>query len=489
MTSGPDARARRRPIARVPSPWVLVGAAALAAAMAASIAFPPNLLNIVLGVVAVVGLAREPRLGPLPAALLALIAVPYGRAADNDLAELAGIPLRFQDGVVLAALALALPSLRHMSFRTGISRLIAAFLAVGAVALAMGLLGDNAARDILRDARWWALYGFGLLALWGAVDRRAIVRGMLLGSTLFALVLVFVVLLPAFPGGLESRSLTYDWGRLRLQFSNSIFLIPALAYVTSRFATRVMFRDGAWLLLLATAIVVSITRMSILAGLGTVALTFVVTIWYHRRSLRPLRMVANGAMVAVILIASVGGALALVTAGATVSPQEDASGAPTDGTDSGEMVDRIFFQDPNSSVEAIERGRFATYRAALDVIQEAPILGSGLGTLVAIDFTFGGSQPSTPGMQPGVDDAYLTVAMKSGVVGTAVFAAMMAWPLLAFLRRRRDRLAWWFLPGWLGVLGLSLTQSFATSGYGPFGLALLLVLLDLRPARTAPPEA
>jgi hypothetical protein len=92
-------------------------------------------------------------------------------------------------------------------------------------------------------------------------------------------------------------------------------------------------------------------------------------------------------------------------------------------------------------------------------------------------------------MQPGVDDAYLTVAMKSGVVGTAVFAAMMAWPLLAFLRRRRDRLAWWFLPGWLGVLGLSLTQSFATSGYGPFGLALLLVLLDLRPARTAPPEA
>ena len=130
-----------------------------------------------------------------------------------------------------------------------------------------------------------------------------------------------------------------------------------------------------------------------------------------------------------------------------------------------------------------------TYRAALDVIDDAPILGSGLGTLVPTDYTFGGSRPSTPGMQPGVDDAYLTVAMKTGVIGTILFMAMMAWPILAALRRRRDRLAWWFLPAWLGILGLSLTQSFATTGYGPFGLALLLVLIDLRPRRRPAPAA
>jgi hypothetical protein len=57
----------------------------------------------------------------------------------------------------------------------------------------------------------------------------------------------------------------------------------------------------------------------------------------------------------------------------------------------------------------------------------------------------------------------------------------MLWPLWQAFRRRRDRLAWWFIPGWLGVVGLSVTQSFATSGYGPFGLSLLVVLLALRP--------
>jgi hypothetical protein len=61
----------------------------------------------------------------------------------------------------------------------------------------------------------------------------------------------------------------------------------------------------------------------------------------------------------------------------------------------------------------------------------------------------------------------------------------MAWPLWMAFRRRRDRLAWWFVPGWLGVIALSVTQSFATSGYGPFGVSLLLVVLALRPTSAA----
>jgi O-antigen ligase len=472
----------------LPSAPVLIGATALLAAMASTVALAPNLVNVALGVVAVAGLSREPRLGVLPAALLALIAVPYGRAADNDLADIAGIPLRFADGVVLAALALSLPALRHANLRAGIARLIAIFLAIGLVGLVIAVVEGNAARDILRDARWWALYGFGLLALWAGTDRRAIARGLLIGATLFSLVLLAVVLLPAFAGGLESRALTYDWGRLRLQFSNSVFLIPALAYVTTRLATRASPRDLLWLLLLATAIVVSVTRMSILAGLGTIGLAFVLAVWRHRRELGPWPVVRNGALVAVVLLASVAGALGIVAAGATVSPSPEDGGTGST-TGSGEIVDRILFQDPGSSVSAIEQGRFTTYRAALAVIDDAPLLGSGLGTLVPIKFTFGGSQPSTPGMQPGVDDAYLTVAMKTGVVGTLAFAAMMLWPLLVALRRGRDRLAWWYLPGWIGVLGLSLTQSFATTGYGPFGLALLLVLIELRAAPPRPIRA
>lgn len=469
----------------ISSPAVLIGAAALLVAMASSIVLPPNLLSVALGIVAVAGLSRDPRLGVLPAGFLALIAVPYGRAAENGLADIAGIPVRFQDGVVLAALVLALPSLRHANLRSGISRLIAAFFLIGVVGFVIGVVEGNAARDILRDSRWWALYGFGLLALWSGTDRRAIARGLLMGASLFAVVLIALVLLPPFAGALESRALTYDWGRLRLQFSNSIFIIPALAYVTSRVTVRPSRRDALWLLLLAVAIVLSVTRMSIVAGLGTVGLAFLWTAWQHRSRLTPAIAIRRGALIAGLLATSFVGALLLVTVGAAIEPPRQAGGL--DGTDSGEIFDRILFQDPGSSVQAIERGRFATYWAAVEVIKEAPILGSGLGTLVPIDFTFGGSRPSTPGMQPGVDDAYLTVAMKTGVVATVVFALMMAWPLYAALRHRRDRVAWWFLPGWLGILGLSLTQSFATTGYGPFGLALLLVLIDLRRPRVGTP--
>lgn len=470
-----------------PRPAVLIGAASLLLAIVSSVALPPNLVVVALGAVAVVGLSREPRLGVLPAAFLALIAVPYGRAAENGLAEVFGIPLRFQDGVVAAAFVLAIPAIRQASFRTWISRLIAAFLVVGAIAAVIGVASDQAARDLFRDARWWALYGFGLLALWGAIDRRAVVRGLLIGATTFAIVLFSIVLLPTFPGGLEARALTYDWGSLRLQFSNSIFLVPALAYVATRLAVRLTRRDALWLLILATAIVLSVTRMSIVAGLGTVGLAFLWAVWRHRRAMTPSQVVRHGALIAAILVASLGGTLGLVIAGSAVQvPSVDTS--TREPTDSQEILDRIMFQDPNSSVGAVERGRFSTYRAALKVIGAAPVTGSGLGTLVPIDFTFGGSQPSTPGMQPGVDDAYLTVAMKAGLIGAAVFAAMMCWPLTAIVRRRRDRLAWWLLPGWIGVLGLTLTQSFATTGYGPFGLALLLVCMDLRPAR-APHDA
>lgn len=466
------------------SPPVVVGAAALALAMASAVVLPPNLWSVVLGVIAVAGLSRDPRLGVLPAGALALVAVPYGRAAENGLAEIAGIPIRFHEGIILAALLLALPALRRADLRSGIARLIAAVLAIGAVGLVLGAVEGNAARDILRDARWWGLYGFGLLALWAGTDRRAIARGLLVGATLYAGLLIAVVLLPPFAGALEERALAYDWGRLRLQFSNSIFLIPALAYVASRLTVRPGRRDTLWLLLLAVAIVLSVTRMSIVAGIGTVGLAFLWAAWQHRARLSLPRFIRHGALIGGVLGLSFAGGLLLVIVGGVISPPADSGQPGSGGSDSEEIFDRILFQDPGSSVGAIERGRFATYRAALDVIDDAPILGSGLGTLVPIEFTFGGSEPSTPGMQPGVDDAYLTVAMKTGVVGTVVYGAMMAWPLYAAFRRRRDRMAWWFLPAWLGVLGLSLTQSFATTGYGPFGLALLLVFLDLRRPRT-----
>jgi len=239
--------------------------------------------------------------------------------------------------------------------------------------------------------------------------------------------------------------------------------------------------------LLSVAIVLSVTRMSIIAGLGTVGLAFLWAAWRHRAALHPTTFIARGAVLLATLVVATTVAVGSIVVGTLLAGTHNGTSTKTDAT--GDVVDRIFFQDPSSSVTAIEAGRFVTYRSAVAVIRESPVIGSGLGTLVPIDFTFGGSRPNTPGMQPGVDDAYLTVAMKSGVLGFLVYAAMMAWPLWAIARRRRDRMAWWFLPAWLGVLGLSLTQSFATTGYGPFGLALLLVLIDLRPTIRRPVAA
>src|SRR4051812_2819774 len=392
---GSQQRLQRRALElRAVSPAVWAGALALLAAIALTITVQPTMLSVALGVVAVVGLSREPRLGVLPAALLALIAIPYGRAADNDLAELAGIPLRFQDGVVVAAGLLALPALRHVTWRTGISRLIGLFLLVGVGAVVIGLVEGNPWRDVLRDVRWWALYGFGLLALWGGVDRRAVVRGLLLGATVYATVLLLVTVLPAFAGGLESRALTYDWGRVRLQFSNSIFLIPAMAYVATRLTFRPNSRDAAWLGLLSVAIVLSITRMSIVFGIGTVGLAFVWATWRYRNALGLGDVVIRGTLVVATLVVATVVAVGAILVGSSVNvaftPQ--GPGGPTDAT--GDVMGRILFQDPNSSVTAIEAGRFVTYRSAVSVIRQAPIIGSGLGTLVPIDFTFGGSRPN-----------------------------------------------------------------------------------------------
>lgn len=478
---------RRLRTARI-EPAVGVGIVALVGAIVLSLAAPPTLVSAGLGLVAVAGLGRHPRLGYLPAALLALIAVPYGRAADNGLATLAGIPIRFQDGVVIAAFLFGIASIRAIDLRPGIVRVLLLFLAIGVAAGVVGLLGDAGIRDIIRDARWWSLYGFGLLAIWCGIDRRAIVRGLLLGATIYAVVLILTAILPVIDGALKDRALTYDFGRLRLQFSNSGFLIPPMAYAAARVVTRPSIRDAAWLVLLATPVVLSATRVSMLAGVATVGLATLWTAWYHPAPL--VTQARRLALVAALLVVSFGAAVgvlrtASIVAIATLPKSEEAAGGAQG--DQG-FVDRILFQDPTSSVDAIGQGRFATYRSAVKVIRAGPIIGSGLGTLVPIAFTFGGSEPSTPGMQPGVDDAYLTVAMKAGIGGAAVFGLLMLWPLWQAFRRRRDRLAWWFIPGWLGVVGLSVTQSFATSGYGPFGLSLLLVLLALRPVHRPDPE-
>jgi hypothetical protein len=74
-----------------------------------------------------------------------------------------------------------------------------------------------------------------------------------------------------------------------------------------------------------------------------------------------------------------------------------------------------------------------------------------------------------------VDDAYLTVGLKAGGIGIAAFAIVLLVPLIGWAVGRRNRSYRWFVPAWLGVIVLTVTQSFATTGYSPFVLSLLVV--------------
>ena len=86
----------------------------------------------------------------------------------------------------------------------------------------------------------------------------------------------------------------------------------------------------------------------------------------------------------------------------------------------------------------------------------------------------------TRNAQPGVDNAYLTAGIKAGAAGIAAITLLLLWPLRRFLAVPRRRMWAWYMPAWLGILGLSLIESFAVSGYAPFTLSALIALPLLR---------
>ena len=100
-----------------------------------------------------------------------------------------------------------------------------------------------------------------------------------------------------------------------------------------------------------------------------------------------------------------------------------------------------------------------------------------MGATVVAEYRFGGETFATPGRLPNVDDAYLTAGMKAGFPAMIALALLLLWPALLGLRYLRGRTSriWW-LSAWLGILALTVTQSFATTGYGPFLLGMLVVI-------------
>jgi hypothetical protein len=117
------------------------------------------------------------------------------------------------------------------------------------------------------------------------------------------------------------------------------------------------------------------------------------------------------------------------------------------------------------------------------VIAASPLIGHGLGALIDVPYGFGATEFDTPGKLPSVDDAYLTIGVKAGLVGVVAFLALVLWPVWRLARVASWRAAGFLLPAWLGLLALTLTQSYAVIGYSPFVLGILIVAFDGIPPR------
>jgi hypothetical protein len=178
------------------------------------------------------------------------------------------------------------------------------------------------------------------------------------------------------------------------------------------------------------------------------------------------------------------------TPGWAYAPVDDTAsgprGAPTEDRPVRPSLNRVFEETENAGLGAQAGGRLTSYAYAFADVAESPLIGHGMGQQARVPWAWGGFRARSEGNQPGVDNAFLTVGLKAGAIGIAAFAAMLLWPLRQMARPSSRRMRVWFVPAWVALLGLTLIQSYAVSGYAPFALSLLVVLPALGVRRFVP---
>jgi O-Antigen ligase len=234
-----------------------------------------------------------------------------------------------------------------------------------------------------------------------------------------------------------------------------------------------------WLALLFGAQLLSLTRVSVFMTLSVAAVVLVLHLRQGR--VRGGSRWRSASAVTIVLVASMVVAVGLSTIG---SGSSNGSGRAPENP-----IERIAFlgseSDFGTTIDSISSGgRFSTYFNAIEEISHSPVVGGGLGQLVEVRFAYNDARSRTIGTQPGVDDAYLTVGLKAGAIGMVVFGGLLLLSLRGALRRAAKAIRWWYVPAFVGVLGLTLTQGFAVSSYGPFLLAALAAVPFLGYAAT-----
>ncbi|MEO6578467.1 MAG: O-antigen ligase family protein [Candidatus Limnocylindria bacterium] len=474
----------------------------LIAAITVVLFYPNGWLPVLLAGGSTLLLAFDRKLGPFGAALFVMLVLPVGRGSEIGLPRLGDIPVRPHDLAPLVGAALTLPAVARRfgsraSLRLDALLPLGAFAVVGVVALLVGVIGDQALRDIVRDARWWAFYAVGGLALLAGTPRAPLVRALVWGLTIYAAIVLIGLLMPLFHGGLKYGAYAYD-PRMRLHYGQAVLLLVPIAFGVDHVIRKPSVQWLALLALLSAAIGVTLTRTLLVGALGVTVLTAVwALIAIARRAQAPARRSAGSAAAAFVLatVAVVAGIaagfgayqLGVQTWTPTWAYSADqglvTNGGPSDTRPVRPALGRVFEDTENAGFGAQAGGRLASYAEAFADTGESPLIGHGMGQQATISWAWGGVRAINPGTQPGVDNAYLTVGLKAGAVGMAAFAAMFLWPIRLSGRRSLRRMQTWYIPAWLGILGLTLIQSFAVSGYAPFALSLLLVLPALSTTR------
>ena len=437
-------------------------------------------------------LAFDRRLGPIPAAMLVMLAIPVGRGAEVGLATITDIPIRPHDVAALVGVGLVLPGAVAAAVRRPASLITPAtvpftvFLLVGLGALVVGVLDGNELRDIVRDTRWWSLYAVGLLALLTRTPPAALTRALIWGMTLYAVVIMIGMLLPGFPGGLKLGAYFYD-ERMRLHYGQAIFLLPLAAYAV----TRAFRRPIPWVAVLglaAAAVSITLTRALIVTFIGVVLLALVWSVVRARRgdhdngigsAIR--RLGPRIAMLTLAVVIGLAGGVGVYSAGIRIwNGMESGAGiGPSSDRPAVDASSRLTGRE-GTDLASQGVGRLPSYARAFVQTSHSPLLGNGMGQLTFVNWVRGEFAGHTRNAQPGVDNAYLTAGIKAGAAGIAAITLLLLWPLRRFLAVPRRRMWAWYMPAWLGILGLSLIESFAVSGYAPFTLSALIALPLLR---------
>ncbi|MFA6111942.1 MAG: O-antigen ligase family protein [Candidatus Latescibacterota bacterium] len=385
-------------------PRLLSGAVLLQAALIAGPAlWDVRYMGLLSGLLVAAGLALFSVRRTLVLALLASVVLP------EKVLTLLILPggLRLPEGLLVAAAGFALVDLVHargLQVRpSGADLPVLAFLAVTVLSALVGVLHGNLTSVVLRDLRFPLYYGVFFLVT-QFFDGRAVLR-MLLPALIAGGLAVSGEYVLEFLGAID---LSMGSRFVRVARLEGVVLPVALLFVVNQFvhAPGKYGRPalGAAFLLLSLAFVLTVGRgMWVAFAIGLVAS---VVLWHLGRP-REQRQTGRAVLAIAALLIGLAGAVLLFqrTTGAAVGAHA--------------LERSRTFVDLTRDVHVL--GRLSSYLTTGEAVVRHPLLGSGQGaTLWFLGFDqelnrFESTEAWT------VDNLYLALAWKMGLVGLAVF--------------------------------------------------------------------